>query len=235
MNSEVLRIDIWSDLVCPWCWIGKHRLQRALAQLEGTIPAPVIYWHPFKLDPEAGTTPVPLREAYVSKFGSVERTTKILAQTQATAQAEGLPMDFDQGQVRVTTRFAHRLLWLASREAVVDSVAEALFHAHFAQGKNLADRNVLIEAASMGGLDPARAAALLDSNEAHTEVEAELQQAHARGIHAVPLFMINQDQIIQGAQSPEFFSGALQQAAAKIRSSTVAQGNQCGPDNCMIP
>jgi len=76
-----MRIDIWSDVVCPWCWIGKRRLQRGIALLGEGAPAFDIHWHPFLLDPEATTTPVPLRESYHAKFGGVERTDQILAST----------------------------------------------------------------------------------------------------------------------------------------------------------
>ncbi|HBN53510.1 MAG TPA: polyketide synthase, partial [Stenotrophomonas sp.] len=134
-----MRIDIWSDVVCPWCWIGKHRFQRALELMGDKAPQVEVRWHPFLLDPDAGTTPVPLRQAYAAKFGGAGRVEQMLAQTQGTAQAEGLPMDFDRGQVRVTTLPAHRLLWLAGREGVQEQVGEALFRAHFEHGRNLAD------------------------------------------------------------------------------------------------
>ena len=113
-----MRIDIWSDVVCPWCWIGKHRFQRGVELLGEDAPQLDVHWHPFLLDPEAGTTPVPLMEAYAAKFGGVERTQQMLAQTQSAAQAMGLPMDFSQGQVKVSTLPAHRLLWLAGQYAV---------------------------------------------------------------------------------------------------------------------
>src|SRR5690606_17829341 len=108
--------------------------------------------HPFLLDPDAGTDPVPLREAYARKFGGPERVAQMLASTQAAARAEGLPFDFDRGQVRVTTLPAHRLLWLAAREGDADRAGEVLFHAHFAEGRNLADVEVLVEAGLAAGL-----------------------------------------------------------------------------------
>jgi len=148
-----MRIDIYSDVVCPWCWIGKHRFQQGVQLLGANAPELDIHWQPFQLDPDADATPVPLREAYVRKFGGVERTEQILGQTQTTARAEGLPMDFSQGQVRVTTLPAHRVLWLAGEHGVQDAVGEALFRAHFEHGQNLADPSVLIKAGVAGGLD----------------------------------------------------------------------------------
>lgn len=129
MDKTPLRIDIWSDVVCPWCWIGKHRLREALAQLGEKGRMAEIHWHAYQLDPDASDDAVPLREAYAKKFGGAERTEQILSQTQTTGRAEGLPFDFDRGQVRVSTLKAHRLIWLAGREGDADKVGEALFRA----------------------------------------------------------------------------------------------------------
>ncbi|WP_337245770.1 DsbA family oxidoreductase [Luteimonas sp. gir] len=226
-----MRIDIWSDVVCPWCWIGKRRLQRAIALLGDEAPAIDIHWHPFLLDPDADATPVPLREAYARKFGGAERTAQLLAQTQATARAEGLPFDFDRGQVRVTTLPAHRLLALAAREGDPDAVGEALFHAHFAQGRNLADVEVLVEAGAAGGLAPARVRALLAGDEGEAEVRAQIAQAQAMGIRAVPTFVIDGRLAVQGAQPPEQLVEILRQALAAAAPAS-ATGAACGPDGC---
>lgn len=228
-----MKIDIWSDVVCPWCWIGKHRFQEGVALLGDDAPEIEVHWHPFQLDPDAGTTPVPLREAYVAKFGSAERTAQILSQTQTTARAEGLPMDFDQGQVRVTTLPAHRLLWLAGREGVQEAVGEALFRAHFVEGRNLADTRTLIAAAAAGGIPAERVSALLAGEEGLQEVQAELAQAQALGIQSVPTFVVNDRYAIQGAQPPEAFAQALRQIAADMPDTPVAaQGGQCDVDGC---
>jgi len=209
-----MRIDIWSDVVCPWCWIGKHRLQRGIALLGDDAPAFDIHWHPFLLDPEADETPVPLRESYYAKFGGIERTNEILSSTQKTARDEGLPIDFDRGQVRVTTLHAHRLLWLAAREGDADAVIEALFHAHFAEGQNLAERAVLTRAGAAGGLSLHRINALFESGEGLADVRSALQRAQAMGIRAVPSFVIDGRLLVQGAQPPEAFADALRQAMA---------------------
>ncbi|WP_313247224.1 DsbA family oxidoreductase [Stenotrophomonas rhizophila] len=228
-----MKIDIWSDVVCPWCWIGKHRFQQGVALLGDDAPDIEVHWHPFLLDPDAGTTPVPLREAYVAKFGSAERTAQILSQTQTTARAEGLPMDFDQGQVRVTTLPAHRLLWLAGREGVQAAVGEALFRAHFVEGRNLADPQTLIAAAAAGGIAAERVTALLAGEEGLPEVQAQLAQAQALGIQSVPTFVVNDRYAIQGAQPPESFAQALRQIAADMpEAPAAAQGGQCDVDGC---
>lgn len=224
-----MRIDIWSDVVCPWCWIGKRRLQRGIAALGADAPALDVHWHPYLLDPDAGTEPVPLREAYAAKFGGAARTEQILAQTQATARAEGLPFDFGRGQVRVTTLPAHRLLWLAAREGDAEAVTEALFHAHFAEGRNLADTRTLVDAGAAGRLAPERVQALLGGDEGLAEIRAQLGQAQALGIRAVPTYVIDGRHAIQGAQPPEVFAQALR---GLIPAAAADPARDCGPDGC---
>lgn len=230
-----MRIDIYSDVVCPWCWIGKHRFQQGVQLLGADAPALDIHWQPFQLDPDAGTTPVPLREAYARKFGGAERTEQMLGQTQATARGEGLPMDFSQGQVRVTTLPAHRLLWLAGQHGVQDAVGEALFRAHFEHGQNLADTEVLTRAGVAGGLDAAEIAQMLASSRGLAEVEAGLDQARALGISSVPTFVLDGRWAISGAQPPEAFAQALRQIAAEQGTATERSGDDaCGADGCRV-
>jgi len=229
-----MRIDVWSDVVCPWCWIGKRRFQRGLELLGADAPQVEVHWHPFLLDPDAGTEAVPLREAYAQKFGGAERTAQMLASTQATARAEGLPFDFDRGQVRVTTVPAHRLLWLAAREGDADRVGEALFHAHFAEGRNLADPEVLVAAGGAGGLPASRIRALLAGDEGEAEVRAQYAQAQAMGIRSVPTFIIDGRYAVQGAQPPEAFAQALLQARGEVQSGQAPDDAACGPDGCRV-
>ncbi len=228
-----LRIDIWSDVVCPWCWIGKHRLRTALASLDESGRDVEIRWHAFQLDPESDDTPVPLREAYEQKFGGRERTEQILAQTQATGRSEGLPFDFDRGQVRVSTLKAHRLIWLAGKEGDADAVGEALFRAHFAEGKNLADTQTLVDAGAAGGLSEARVRAMLDSDEGVAEVRAQLGQAQALGIRAVPTFVLDGRLAVQGAQTPDIFRDAFARLGLNP-APLAATGEACGPDGCAV-
>ena len=143
-------------------------------------------------------------------------------------------MDFSRGQVRVTTLPAHRLMWLAAREGDAGAVGEALFRAHFAEGRNLADPATLVEAGAAGGLAAERIRACLDSDEGLAEVRAELAQAQAMGIRAVPTFVIDGRFAVQGAQPPELFAQALRRAAAAVPGpvATPAAGEDCGPDGC---
>lgn len=229
-----MRIDIWSDVVCPWCWIGKHRFQRGVELLGDAAPPLEIHWHPFQLDPDAGTDPVPLLEAYTVKFGGRERAQELLSHTQATAQGEGLPMDFGRGQVRVSTLPAHRLMWLAAREGDAQAVAEALFRAHFAEGRNLAATATLVAAGAAGGLPAARVEEFLAGDEGLAEVRAQVAQAHAMGIRAVPTFVIDGRLAVQGGQAPEVFAGALRQALGDRGGAAGSGGTACGPDGCEV-
>ncbi|AWH30052.1 MULTISPECIES: DsbA family oxidoreductase [Stenotrophomonas] len=230
-----MRIDIYSDVVCPWCWIGKHRFQQGVQLLGADAPALDIHWQPFQLDPDADATPVPLRQAYARKFGGAERTEQILGQTQSTAQAEGLPMDFGQGQVRVTTLPAHRLLWLAGEHGVQDAVGEALFRAHFEHGQNLADPAVLVKAGAAGGLAAAEIEQMLASDRGLAQVQAKLADAQALGISSVPTFVIDGRWAISGAQPPEAFAQALRQIAAEQGAPSAAAADEaCGPDGCAV-
>ncbi|MBD9368076.1 DsbA family oxidoreductase [Xanthomonas sp. XNM01] len=231
-----MRIDIWSDVVCPWCWIGKHRFQRGVELLGDDAPALEVHWHPFQLDPEAGTDPVPLRQALAAKFGGGERVSQMLAGTQAAARAEGLPMDFDAGQVQVSTLDAHRLLWLAAREGDAGAVGEALFRAHFVDGRNLAGRDTLVAAGAAGGLTAARVDALLAGDEGLAEVRADIAQAQSMGIRAVPTFVIDGRYAVQGGQPPEVFAQALRQAQADAPAAAAqpAPDQACGPEGCSV-
>lgn len=229
-----MRIDIWSDVVCPWCWIGKHRFQRGLALMGADAPDVDIHYHAFQLDPDAGPEPMPLREAYRAKFGGDARTEQILSQTQQTGRAEGLPFDFDRGQVRANTLQAHRLMWLAAREGDAGAAAEALFRAHFAEGRNLADPDTLVAAGTQAGLDAPRIRAFLASDEGLAEVRAQLAQAQQLGITAVPSFVIDGRYLIQGAQPPEEIAQILARIAAEQGAPGASRGEGCGPDGCEV-
>ena len=236
--GTLIRIDIWSDVVCPWCWIGKHRFERGVAAMGEAAPSLEVHLHAFQLDPDAGIEPVPLREAYRSKFGSAERTEQILSQTQQTGRSEGLPFDFDRGQVRVSTLPAHRLIWLAAREGDAAAVSEALYRAHFAEGRNLADPQTLVDAGRTGGLSAERVQAMLSSDEGLADVQAQIARAGTLGITAVPSFVIDGRYLIQGAQPPEAFAQILAQVAAEQAqpgaADPAAGGQDCGPDGCPV-
>lgn len=235
-RTKPLRVDIWSDVVCPWCWIGKGRLREALKA--ETAPEVDIHWHPFLLDPDTpvDAAPMPLREAYAKKFGGAEKVEQILAHTQATAQAEGLPMDFSRGQVRASTRDAHRLMLLAAHEGVADAMGEALFRAHFADGRHIANHGVLADVGESVGLARQLVLDFLASDAGKQEVEAEIAQAQQLGIRAVPTFVFDGQLAVQGAQPPELFAEIFAKLgyAAAATEPEADEAAACGPDGCSI-
>lgn len=210
-----MRVDLWSDMVCPYCWIGISNFRRGLALLGDQAPPVELRWRAFMLDPDADASPVPLAEAYARKFGGPEQAAAMFQRVEQAGRDAGLPIDLGRGQVRVTTLPAHRVLWLAGqRGADADAVAMALFHAHFAQGRNLADPAVLADAAAAGGLDAQTVQALLAGTDGVQEVGEDIQQARRSGISAVPFFVLDGRLAVRGAQPPEAFAGAIRQAMA---------------------
>lgn len=232
----MITIDIWSDLACPFCWIGKHRLQAALAELGPDFGPVQLNWRAFQLDPGASTRPQPLAQAYAAKFGGPERTAQMLANVQAQARADGLAMDFSKGQVKVSTLPAHRLIQQArQQDADVDAVVEALFTAHFAQGRNLADIQVLIDAGVAGGLDPAAVQDWQGSDQGLAALMGEMARGQQAGIRSVPTFVVNQRWAIAGAQPVEVFVHTLRRIAAELAPQPAEPvAGQCGQDGCSL-
>lgn len=208
-----MRIDLWSDLVCPYCWIGITHFRRGLELLGDEAPPVELHWRAFMLDPEADATPVPLAEAYARKFGGEDGAKAMFERVESVGRAAGLPIDLGRGQVRVTTQPAHRLLRLAQeRAADADAVAEALFRAHFAEGRNLAEPATLKDAAAAGGVPADAVDALLAGSEGEAGVREDMELARRLGISAVPFFVLDGRLAVRGAQPPEAFAGAIRQA-----------------------
>lgn len=208
-----MRVDVWSDLVCPFCWIGITNFRRGLEQLGAEAPEIELRWRGFMLDPDAGVAPVPLAEAYERKFGGPEQAAEMFQRVEQAGRAAGLPIDFSRGQVRVSTLPAHRLMWLArERGADVDAVAEALSYAHFALGRSLGEAETLVDAGVAGGLERAAVEALLAGSDGAQAVAQDMEQARLLGIPAVPFFILDGKLAVRGAQPPEAFSGAIRQA-----------------------
>lgn len=208
-----MRVDLWSDLVCPFCWIGITNFRRGLEALGADAPEIELCWRGFMLDPDADATPVPLAEAYERKFGGAQQAAEMFKRVEQAGRAAALPIDFSRGQVRVSTLPAHRLMWLArERGADVDAVAEALFTAHFARGRSLGETETLVDAGAAGGLDRGAVETLLAGSDGEQAVREDMEQARQLGISAVPFFILDGKLAVRGAQPPEAFAGAIRQA-----------------------
>jgi predicted DsbA family dithiol-disulfide isomerase len=211
-HIPTVTVDIWSDVVCPWCYIGKRRFEAAERQLEGELRIERRY-HPYQLDPRAPRTPTPVLAAYAAKFGGVERAEQIIDHVTSTAAGEGLEFRMHRSQ-RANTFDAHRLLWLSGATGRQDELKERLLQAYFCDGADIADRCVLAECAAEVGLAADRVAAFLDSDDGVDEVHRELAGAVELGITAVPTYVINGVWSIPGAQDANTFVAVLRRMAA---------------------
>lgn len=203
-----MRIDIWSDVVCPWCAIGMARFERALSQFHGDIE---IRLHPFQLDPEAPIPGVPARLRYEKKFG--EEAPAMLERVTAAAAEEGLTFDFDRA-LTANTFDAHRAIAFAARSGREFDMERALFEAYFADGKDISDRSVLAGLATEIGLDGPALTEHLDGNAGVDQLVRELSDAFDRGITAVPTFVFEDEFAVPGAVDTPTFLRILEQMRA---------------------
>ena len=205
-----MKVAIYSDIACPWCYIGKRRFERALADFPGREEIEVVF-RPFQLDPHAPETAEPMLPNLERKFGP--RTREMVRHVSELAKREGLEFDYERG-LAVNTFTAHRLLWLAEHDygpEVQRALGDALFAAHFERGGDVGDAAQLTELARQVGMDRERVASFLASDEGSAEVRAEMSQAHALGITAVPTFVFDEQYAVSGAQPTSLFLQALEQ------------------------
>ncbi|MET0459438.1 MAG: DsbA family oxidoreductase [Ilumatobacteraceae bacterium] len=217
-------VEVWSDVVCPWCYIGKRRFAAALDTLadDPTFDTEIeIVYRPYQLDPTAppGTT-MPVREAYARKFGGPEQADAMIENITGVAAADGLEFHLDRAQ-RANTGDAHRLLWFAETSGPPGSQAalkERLLADYFVDGRNVADPDVLVEAAAAAGIDADEARAFLAGDGGLAEVAEALAYAREAGISAVPTYVIDGRWSIPGAQDPAVFVQVLQRLASAERA-----------------
>ncbi|KAJ3165880.1 hypothetical protein HDU88_003755 [Geranomyces variabilis] len=194
-------IEITSDNVCPWCYIGKKRLDKAIARAPSNLSFDIRF-RPFQLDPSASPYGVPKLEAYERKFGA-DRVEKMIPHMKAVGEAEGIK--FDYGGLIANTLDSHRLLAFAASQDKQLPVSAALFAAYFENQQNIGDRETLIEIAAKAGLDADAARAYIESDAGEKEVREEVAGARQRGISGVPFFRIDGMYEISGAQDPAVF------------------------------
>ncbi|MEI6497518.1 MAG: DsbA family oxidoreductase [Actinomycetota bacterium] len=204
----VLEVEIWSDVVCPWCYIGKRRFERAVAEVAGEIEVRAVY-RPYQLDPTASPGKAsPVVEAYARKFGGPERAEQIINHVTGIAAGEGLDFHMDRA-LRANTLLAHRLLWLAEGAGKQDPMKERLLQAYFVDGLDVGDPDVLADCAADIGLDRDAVRAYLDSTDGVEQVQGMLAFASDNGITAVPTFVFagsgQQSWMVPGAQDTDVF------------------------------
>jgi predicted DsbA family dithiol-disulfide isomerase len=233
-----VRIEIWSDVVCPWCYIGKRHLESALDSFEHRDDVEVVY-RSFELDPSAPQVPVETTvESLAKKFGTdVAGARELMARADGVAASVGL--DFHHADApHARTVDAHRLLHLALEEGRQAELKEALLAAYFTRGESMGDHAVLRRVAVDAGLDPARVDAVLASDEFTDAVHADIAQARAYGANGVPFFVVDQRYGVSGAQPTEVFTQLLDRAWADshpaIEVLAGGDADACGPDGCAV-
>lgn len=201
-----LRIDLISDVVCPWCIIGYKQLQRALADFQGRIELE-LHWHPFELNPQMPEQGQNLREHIQQKYGSTPEQSQA-ARGRLSALGEELGFEFNYGEnTRMVNTFrAHQLLYWAASKGLQNELQMALFAAFFTQQQNLNDTETLLQVVAAVGLPTGEAAALLADARFASTVRDEERRWLEEGIQAVPCFIINQQYMVQGAQDSSAFA-----------------------------
>ncbi|MEO7731634.1 MAG: DsbA family oxidoreductase [Kofleriaceae bacterium] len=232
-----LQVDIWSDIACPWCYIGKRHLEQALARFPHKDEVEVV-WHAFELDPAAPKTREPsasYAERIAKKYGmKTEQAQQRIDQMVNTAASDGLEFHFER--VRPGNTFdAHRVVHLGHERGVQDAVKERMLRAYMTEGQALGDHDVLVALAREAGLDEPEVREVLASDRYAAEVRQDEVQARELGISGVPFFVLDGRLGVSGAQPADVLLGALNQAWSTLRQpalETYAEGAACGPDGC---
>ena len=204
-----LCVDIISDVICPWCYIGKRRLEKAVAAFGGPVQ---VRWLPFQLSPTMPKEGVSRREYRTKKFGSWERSQELDAKVVAVGKEEGIEFAFERIEWTPNTRDAHRLIWLAEKQRVQDAVVEALFRGYFTEGRDMSHRQTLLDVVADSGLDRHEAEAMLNSDDGLEAIKQGDARARPFRVDGVPLFIVNGAITLSGAQPPEAFLEAFRQA-----------------------
>jgi predicted DsbA family dithiol-disulfide isomerase len=204
-----LTVDVISDVICPWCFIGKRRLEKAIAAHGEPVK---VQWHAFQLNPTMPKEGISRREYRIRKFGSWERSMQLDANIVATGKDEGIHFDFDRMERTPNTVDAHRLIWVAYKEGVQDALVEALFRAYFTEGRDISNRQTLMDVVAEAGLDRGKAEAVLKGDEGMDAIKDAGEQAQRLRVDSVPFFVVNGKITLSGAQQPDTFLEAFMQA-----------------------
>jgi predicted DsbA family dithiol-disulfide isomerase len=223
-ERQSISVDVVSDVVCPWCYIGQKRLDRAVESLSDIDVA--IRWRPFQLDPTIPPEGKDRMRYMLDKFGSEERIRQIHATIEPLGAAEGIAFDFDAIKVAPNTLDAHRVIrWAGTGGAGVQNrLVRRLFQLNFEEGANLGDHAVLVEAASESGMDGPIVRTMLLTDADRHNVTTEVANAARAGIRGVPCFLLEEKYAVMGAQETDALANAiLQVAAAKARGELQAE------------
>ncbi len=237
-----MKVEIWSDVVCPWCHIGKRRFEAALARFAQHEQVEV-EWRSFELDPTAtsasagdGVPPGDYAARLATKYGTdVAGGQRMVDTMTQAAAAEGLDFRFDRA-VRANTFDAHQVIHLAGLRGVQDAVKERLLRGYFTEGEAVGDRDTLTRLGAQAGLDAEEVRAALADQRYAAAVRADEAEAAAIGVSGVPFFVVDRKYAVSGAQPPEVFLQALTRAQADRQPlvTVSGDGDTCGPDGCTV-
>ncbi|MFC3087481.1 DsbA family oxidoreductase [Tabrizicola soli] len=207
----MIRLDIFSDPVCPWCYLGKANLDRALA----ANPAHPfqIQWHPFQLNPDMPPEGVAKRAWLEEKFGGKARVDAVHERLREVARAAGVEIDPDKPQRMPNTLNAHRLIHWAGIEGRQDAVVAALMRAYWVEGRDIGDAETLAAIAAETGMDHEATLRLLNSDADASDIAARDADARAKGVNSVPTFLVAQQYVVTGAQPPELWGQVIEELA----------------------
>lgn len=213
MTRSTIRLDIFSDPVCPWCFVGKTHLDRALADHPDHPFA--IQWHPFQLNPDIPPEGVEKRAYLEAKFGGKAQVDAVHDRLREVARAAGVALNPDAPQRQPNTLDAHRLIHWAGIEGRQAAVVDALFRAYWTEGQDIGDASILARIAADCGMDGAAVARLLASEADAEDIAARDRDARHKGVTAVPSFLIAQQYLVSGAQPPELWGDVIKDLAAR--------------------
>lgn len=212
-------IDIYSDPICPWCYIGKRRLERALELRQEHKPR--IRWRAFQLNPEMPEGGIGREQYLALKFGGADRARQLYDNIRRVGETVGIAFAFDKIRQTPNTVQAHRLIRFASATPHAETVIEALFHRYFVDGGAIGDIPSLIDLGIEAGLDAAGVTAYMNSDDSLDEVRHEDSSARRLGIQGVPCFIINNQYALSGAQEPEAFFPIFEMAAQETSNAAA--------------
>ena len=209
-----MRIDVWSDVICPWCGLGKHRLEAALSRLPGDEKPEVVY-HSFQLDPSAPAKATSVRELLRAKYGLDDAGfARATGRVESLAEAEGLTPYHVGDNLSGNTALAHQLLALAAERDLAEEAWDRLYKAHFGERRSIFDVDSLVELGAEIGLDPAEVRESLESGRYAAQVEEDGWEARSVGATGVPFYVIDGKYAVSGAQPPEVLLSVFEQVKA---------------------
>jgi predicted DsbA family dithiol-disulfide isomerase len=229
-------IDIYSDAICPWCFIGKRRLEHAMQIMERQHIFTTT-WRPFQLNPNMPKGGMDRKVYRTAKFGSWNYSQVLDAQAATAGAREGIPFAFEQVTRTPNTFDAHRLIWLAYHSGVQDQVVEEIFHTYFLEGKDVGNREVLETVARRADNDGEQMVRLFESDAGTSEVQGEEARAGQLGIRGVPYFIINGAYALSGAQDVSTLVNAftLIDQRTQQQLASFSDGDMCSENACTLP